>query len=174
MKAIVKPTTIYGKTTEYTTNGTYTFNIENGGLYNIELIGAGGGSAYTDGSTDSYSDTAWAQHYGKSGGNGAIFEGVARLSKGTLSITVGKVGANLAGKGNTAGDGGDSYIIFTPANGEPVEIVRAGGGKSGYPSGDTYQIDVEGGNVTYNSDYIVKIMQNTKGKNGTLKWSVHR
>lgn len=156
-----------------TTAGTYTYSVPSG-LYNITLVGGGGGSAYTDGGRDNYSDTAWAHHYGKNGAGGGIFKGIARLPKGTLSVTVGAVGVNQAGEGEASGNGGDSYAIFTPENGQPVEIARACGGKSGYPDGDNYQVTITGGAVIYNSKYFEKVILAQTGESSTLKWSVYR
>ena len=171
MKAYKKCKTIYYKENQYTSSGTYTYNIT-GGLYRINLIGGGGGTGQTDGGTDKYSDTAYANHYGNNGADGGMFEGLASLPKGTLKITVGAVGTNRAGKGVASGHGGDSYAVFTPENGQAVEIARAKGGHSGYPDGDTYKVAVSGGAVTYNSSYFVKIYAATKGVDGTLQWSV--
>lgn len=173
LKALIDKRTLYTKDTEYTTADTYTQEIT-GGAYRINLVGGGGGSAYTDGGTDSYSDTNWAWHYGKSGSNGGTFDGLAVLPKGTLSITVGAVGTNQAGKGDASGNGGDSYVIFTPENGEPVEIARAYGGKSGYPDGSNFQTAVEGGKVTYNPDYFDSVDVAQQGMSGVLKWSIKR
>jgi hypothetical protein len=164
---------VYYTEDEYTTSGTYTYSVT-GGKYQIHLVGGGGGSAQTDGGTDSYSDTSWAWHYGKSGSNGGTFDGLAVLPKGTLEIVVGAVGTNVAGKGVASGNGGDSYAIFTPENGEPVEIARACGGKSGYPDGSNYQTAVEGGKVTYNPDYFEVVDIAQQGMSGILKWSVKR
>ena len=170
-KAHLTNKTIYYKEQEYTSSGTYTYNIE-GGTYRINLVGGGGGSAQTDGGTDSYTDTAYANHYGNDGANGGIFEGIASLPKGTLKITVGAVGTNQAGKGVASGNGGDSYAVFTPDGGTAVEIARARGGKSGYPTGDNYKVNVAGGTVTYNSSYFTKVNYAIKGIDGTLIWSV--
>ena len=163
----------YYKAYDYTTPGTYTFNIEKSGLYLITLIGGGGGSAQTDGGTDNYADTGWANHYGHNGANGGIFQGYANLTSGTLTITVGAVGTNLAGKGNAAGNGGDSYAIYTPLSGDPIEIARAGGGHSGFPEGSNYSVDVPGGIVTYDFTFFEKIVKVETGKPGKLVWVVH-
>lgn len=164
---------VYYKAYDYSTAGTYTFNIERSGLYLITLIGGGGGSAQTDGGTDAYADTGWANHYGHNGGNGGIFQGYANLASGTLTITVGAVGKNLAGKGNAAGNGGDSYAIYTPLSGDPIEIARAGGGHSGYPDGSNYTVNVPGGTITYNATFFEKIVKIETGKPGKLVWMVH-
>ncbi len=74
----------------------------------------------------------------------------------------------------TGGNGGDSYAIFTPENGQPVEIARACGGKSGYPDGDNYQVAITGGAVTYNSKYFEKVFLAQTGESSIVKWSVHR
>lgn len=163
----------YYKENEYTTAGTYTYNITTAGNYLITLIGGGGGSAQVDGGVDSYSDTDWSYHYGHSGGNGGRFEGWANLGVGTLSITIGAVGTNRAGKGNTSGNGGDSYAIYTPENGSPVEIARAGGGHSGYPEGSSFGATVPGGTVTYNSNYFTQIIMAQQGTSGKRVWTVH-
>lgn len=169
-KAYKQDKTIYYIKKEHTEAGEYTVNVETEGLYKLTVIGGGGGSAYVDGGSDSYADTSRAWHYGHDGGCGGTFVGYARLTKGTLTITVGAVGANMAGKGNTAGHGGDSYVVFTPENGEPIEIIRACGGHSGFHD-SSFNQPVAGGEVTYDPNYIEKVVQADKGADGILRWS---
>ena len=162
----------YYKGQDYTTAGTYTYNITRAGKYRITLIGGGGGSAQVDGGTDPYSDTGWSWHYGHNGANGGVFEGWARLEPGTLTIVVGSVGANRAGKGSAAGNGGDSYAIYTPTGGSPVEIARAYGGHSGYPDGSSFGEEVLGGGTWHNPSYFSSIVKMQNGSNAYLIWSV--
>ena len=158
----------------YNTPGTYTYNIVQAGNYLITLVGGGGGAAYTDGGLDSYSDTAWAHHYGKNGAGAGHFEGLAKLTPGTLQITVGSVGTNCAGKDVSSGNGQDSFIIFTPENQQPIEIARAYGGLSGYPSGSSYNISIPGSGVWYNELYFDKVYVARVGEDSTLRWYVKR
>ena len=173
MKVPGESITWWYKDEEYTTAGTYTFNITEPSQVYISLIGGGGGSAQVDGYGDPYSDTARTNHYGHSGGNGGRFEGWANLGVGTLQIKVGAVGTNRAGQGVAAGNGGDSYAVYTPENGTPVEIARARGGHSGYPDGSTYMVDVPGGTVTYDPNYFSKIEIAQTGASGHYLWVVH-
>lgn len=170
-KASIKSQRIYYKSNEYTEAGEYTVDIVTEGLYKLTVIGGGGGCAYVDGGKDGYSDTSRAWHYGHDGGYGSSFIGYANLTKGTLTITVGVAGVNYAGQGVATGHGGDSYVTFTPENGEPVEIIRAGGGHSGFHA-SSFTANVAGGEVTYDPTYIEKVVQANKGADGTLRWSL--
>lgn len=173
-KALKKTQRVYYKLIgEYTTAGTYNYTITDTMDCLIELIGGGGGSAQVDGGVDPYSDTAFSWHYGHNGANGGYFKGIAHLTPGTLSITVGAVGTNNAGKGVTSGNGGDSYAIFTPTGGSAVEIARAGGGHSGYPDSEYFYDSTSGGTVTYNSTYITKVIKSNRGSNsGSVTWTI--
>jgi hypothetical protein len=171
-KTGIKTKRVYYKQNEYTIAGDYTIDIKTDGIYKLTVIGGGGGSGQVDGGVDAYGDTARTNHYGHDGGCGGIFVGYALLTKGTLSITVGNVGLNRAGKDVATGHGGDSYVVFTPEGGEPIEIIRACGGHSGFHE-TTFTYEVDGGVVTFNPDYIVKVLQANKGRNGRYNWVVH-
>ena len=163
---------VYTQVNNYNSEGTHILGIE-AGTYRFTVIGGGGGSAQVDGGTDEYTDTVWAHHYGHNGAAGGVFEGYLQLPKGTLSILTGAVGINLAGKGNTAGNGGDSYVIFVPEGSSTgTEIVRAGGGHSGYPEGNSFMAPTPGGTVTYDSNYVTEVIKAQPGADGLSTWVV--
>lgn len=157
--------------------GEYTINIIAPSEVEITLVGGGGGSGQVDGGTDSYSDTAWAEHYGHNGGGGGYFHGIAHLTKGTLKVTVGGAGVSQLGSSydpNAVGYAGeDSYAVFTPENGSPVEIARAKGGQCGSPYPPSYSALAEGGKVTYNSSYFPNPVEAIAGEDGGIPWAIH-
>lgn len=153
---------------EYPLPNTYHIPIVRDCDVTIELIGGGGGAGISDGGIDQYSDTSWGNHYAHDGAGGGYFKGTAHLSKGVLDLTVGSAGIFGAGKGNTSGHGGDSYAVFTPSRGAPIEIARASGGHSGYPDGSSFYASVPGGSVTYNSAYIDSVIEVVEGTSGNI------
>lgn len=141
---------------------TYTFQIEKDCEIVIELIGGGGGAFHYD--------TGGSYHWGFNGGGGAIFKGIAKLTKGTLTIVVGEAGLNAHNVPNTDGKaGGDSYATFTPEGGSSVEIARAGGGDYSYTDFLDQNRDpnsiIYGGQVTYDADYFPEVLINLSGVN---------
>ncbi len=99
--------------------GTYTFTTAKTGIYEIKLVGGGGGS----GSFDAKYYGGWSRWTFACGGSGAYFYGLIRLKANTTySVTVGAGGASARPNGQS-GAGGDTYISL-----ENEILISAGGG----------------------------------------------
>ena len=147
---IVRKRSYYKQILNKRDTGTYTFTLDK--EYNAKLLfvgnGAGGGS--------SQRDSKW---YQSSGGSGACFEGVVKLTKGTYTVTLGTLGYgyNINNQLNCGGgtDSTDSYL--TDSNGN--ELIRVGCGARGtsHTSGGV------GGTLTLGT---IEVLETIKAKNG--------
>lgn len=140
---------------ESSTAGTATVNIEYDGYYELTVIGGGSGGAFEY--SAKYADGAAA------GGSGAGLIGVAYLSAGSYSITVGAGGAgkwdNNASETVTASAGSASKF---------GSIVTAGGGsapKAVYNGGT--QTAGAGGTLSYTSSAFKSVSLAKNGNAGT-------
>lgn len=124
---------------ESSTPGTYTFNVAQSGVYDIHLVGGGGGG-YRG---------AWAEggHWlwtSAGGGSGAYVHWWQYLTAGAYSVTVGAAGSSSSSYGVSAGNGGNTVFLSQTAGGG---IGGHGGGY--YPvggSGGTYSTSYTGTN----------------------------
>lgn len=140
---------------EKSTSGTATVNIEYDGYYELTVIGGGSGGAFEY--SAKYADGA------AGGGSGAGLIGVAYLTKGSYSVTVGAGGAgkwdNNASETVTASAGGASKF---------GSIVTAGGGsapKAVYNGGT--QTAGAGGTLSYTSSAFRSTSLAKNGNAGT-------
>lgn len=124
---------------ESSTPGTYTFNVAQSGVYDVHLVGGGGGG-YRG---------AWAEggHWlwtSAGGGSGAYVHWWQYLTAGAYSVTVGAAGSSSSSYGVSAGNGGNTVFLSQTAGGG---IGGHGGGY--YPvggSGGTYSTSYTGTN----------------------------
>ena len=138
---------------EQRNTGTYTLNIEFTGKYRILFVGngAGGGSGQRD--------SKWFQ---SSGGSGACFEGVVKLTKGTYTVTLGTLGYGY-NKDNTSDltggvDSTDSYL--TDSNGN--ELIRVGCGARGI----SVSAGGVGGTLTLGTIEVLETIKAVNGNQG--------
>ena len=96
------------------TPGTKTITIPTRAVYNIQLVGGGGGGSWT---AFDYGGYWWS--YGSSGGSGSYVYGWMELEAGTYPITVGGGGSGYSAyySSGAGGTGGTSTAFGESANG---------------------------------------------------------
>ena len=122
------------------TSGSKTVEVLDNGIYELRLVGGGGGASIVT-------------SLGGSGGSGSAFVGQIRLTKGTYSASAGALGASQSGT-NTgrAGTGGNSNFGSAYAYGATGGYYSGGGVGGSAPS------------IPYT---IISSSVNTAGANGT-------
>ncbi len=133
---------------------TYSINIKKG-IYEIVVIGAGGGGCGNGAKGSSNS--------GCSGAAGGGYRGKISLPQGTLNLLIGKGGTKTGGgdyQGDRANTGGTTSLKFNGTN-----IVTCGGGTGGRAWFRGKASTGTGGSVTTGS-YIVQTYQSVTGSNG--------
>ncbi len=163
MKIYKETKRAYYLNNEFTNAGTYNLNIYKDDEYEIEMYGAGGGSAshiYTNVSAVNVIDMC-------SGGSGAGFKGIVALNKGVYTLTIGKAGA--FGGHNSSTSEGETGGATTLSG-----IISVGGGTGGYCRGSASGISErtagEGGIVQIiDGSRIVSSFLNSTGNNGEIE-----
>lgn len=103
----------------FTTSGTTTLNVTEGGEVEFLIVGGGGGTA-AYGTSGSLEDTPFSRPGG--GGAGAVIPGTQTIAVATYTIKVGKGGTTGAYAGSGWGDGNPS---------EAFGVEAPGGGRGG-------------------------------------------
>lgn len=147
----------YKNIIEKSVAGTYNFTTSKSGVYEIQLVGGGGGS----GSFDAKYYGGWSRWTFACGGSGAYFYGLIRLDANTTySLTVGAGGA-LTRPNGTSGAGGNTYI----SKGDNI-LISAGGGSGAqcaYYLGES--VTGQGGTLTL-GDSVIETYKALNGRNG--------
>ena len=137
--------------------GTYTFTTVKTGIYQVKLVGGGGGS----GSFDAKYYGGWSRWTFACGGSGAYFYGLIKLEANTTyTVTVGAGGASTRPNG-TSGAGGNTTISK-----DSTTIISAGGGSGAqcaYYLGA--KVTGQGGTLILGKD-VVETYTALNGRNG--------
>ena len=133
------------------TSGTTTYTVPKTGKYLIKMVGGGGGSIYCIASS----------RFVASGGSGAFFSGIIRLTSGDeLSIVTGTGGTSLMNTSATSTQGGGLSKITV--NG--TEVAKVTGGAGGRRS------TIPGGSCSYTESLFSGVIA-LNGNAGTLSTS---
>ena len=151
--------------------GTYTFTPDVDGIYEFDIIGAGGGGAWS-----SYGDTSYVYYTNCSGGGGGYVHGYITLERGnSYTFVVGSGGTKAAGNydqqagsgtastgfGQTANGGGGAHAnsvywsAHTPGTGGTYSTTYEGynGNDGGVSYGVVDKTYVPGGQSYYGGEY---------------------
>lgn len=135
---------------EYTEAGSYQFNVTETSLYNLTMIGAGGGGCGNGAKGTSYS--------GCSGAGGGGLLGQLKLTPGVYTVTIGKGGYGVGGgdwQGSAGGTG--SSTTLSDSNGNIIASCTGGTGGRAWFRGH-YKLGV-GGSSVYNSNFLTNVTQ---------------
>lgn len=124
------------------TSGSTTVEILDNGIYELRLVGGGGGASLFGGAKAG------------SGGSGSAFVGQVRLTKGTYTASAGALGANVNNSTGRAGTGGNSYFGSAYTYGGVGGVYTSGG---------------SGGSAPLIPYTIISSSVNTAGASGTTR-----
>lgn len=93
---------------ENATAGIYSVNIPIDGLYEVIVVGGGGGCGQM-----ALGGTQYTIAVSASGGSGAVVRGIFKISAGTLSVIVGALGksATISSAGTSASTNGEASSV---------------------------------------------------------------